>query len=260
MRPMSVAVLLVSAAVPMTAAAQSAPDVADLAGARAAGGETQLLARGYESRRSTTVGEQRYTFWFNARNGRCLSVSTVDGRYGALIPVPAENCDAGAAPRPHAPPPPPQPHSYAPPADPAYRDAGSLVLVCYGGGSRPSVTTRPDYQWNSHKDRWEWRDRVESTTEGFNSDVQIELYGGQGRIQLGPKLVPPIHSGDDHGWWELDNVVVTADTITASYRLNGLNKPKLKIDRRSGLINIKGMTDFSGRCDAGDWGAGQRRF
>lgn len=250
--------LLASAALPFAAAAQSAPDVADLAGARAAGGETQLLARGYESRRSTTVGDQRYTFWFNARTGRCLSVSTVDGRYGALIAVPGENCDAGPAPRGYAPPPPP--HSYAPPAEPGYRDAGSLVLVCYGGGNRPTVTTRPDYQWNSHKHSWEWSNRLDSGSENFSSDVQIELYGDQGRIQLGPKLVPPIHSGDDHGWWDLDNVVVTAETITASYRLNGLNKPKIKIDRRSGLINIKGIIDFSGRCDAGEWGAGQRRF
>ncbi|WP_428682496.1 hypothetical protein [Sphingopyxis sp.] len=258
MRPPLFSLLLLTAALaPLSAAAQSAPDVADLAGARAAGGETQLLARGYASRRSTVVGDQRYTFWFNARTGRCLSVSTVDGRYGALIAVPAENCDAGPSSGGYAP---PQPHSYAPPAEPGYRDASSLILVCYGGGNRPTVTTRPDYQWNSHKDRWEWRDRLDSSSESFSSDVQIELYGGQGRIQLGPKLVPPIHSGDDHGWWELDNVVVTADTITASYRLNGLNKPKIKIDRRSGLINIKGITDFSGRCDAGDWGAGQRRF
>lgn len=259
MRSMLAFALLASAALPFAAAAQPAPDVADLAGARAAGGETQLLARGYESRRSTTVGDQRYTFWFNARTGRCLSVSTVDGRYGALISVPAENCDGRSGPRPNSPPSPPL-HSYAPPAEPGYRDTGSLVLVCYGGGNRPTVTTRPDYQWNSHKDRWEWRDRLDSSSESFSSDVQIELYGGQGRIQLGPKLVPPIHSGDDHGWWDLDNVVVTPDTITASYRLNGLNKPKIRIDRRSGLIEIKGMTDFSGRCDAGDWGAGQRRF
>src|SRR3546814_5969978 len=50
------------------------------------------------------------------------------------------------------------------------------------------------------------------------------LYGDHGRIRLGPKLVPPIHSGGDNGWWDLDNLVVTPDRITASYRLNGLNK------------------------------------
>lgn len=247
---------LASAAAPLTAAAQAAPDVADLIGARAAGGETQLLSRGYENKAGNVVRDTRYTFWWNARTGRCISVATADGRYAAIIAVPAENCGNGSAGGQYSPP----ADHHNDRADPGYRDAGSLVLVCYGGGNRPTVTSRPDYQWNSHKHSWEWSNRLDSSSENFSSDVQIELYGSEGRIQLGPKLVPPIHSGDDHGWWDLDNVVVTADTITASYRLNGLNKPKVKIDRRSGLINIKGMTDFSGRCDAGDWGAGQRRF
>lgn len=79
-------------------------------------------------------------------------------------------------------------------------------------------------------------------------------------IHLGPKLVPPIHSGGDHGWWNLENLVVGRDQITASYRLNGMNKPKVTVDRRTGLITVKAMTDFSGRCDVGNWGNGQRRF
>lgn len=254
MRPISAAILLVSATFPLTAAAQSAPDVADLAGARAAGGETQLLARGYESRRSTVVGEQRYTFWFNARTGRCLSVSTVDGRYGALISVPPENCDAGAVDSSSTP-----DHAYDR-RDESYRDPGSLILVCYGAGTRPTVQNNPSYSWNPHSHKWEWSNTLSNGAQGFTSDLQIELYGDQGRIQLGPKLVPPIHSGDDHGWWDLDNLAVTPGKITATYRLNGLNKPKLAIDRRSGRITINGMTPFSGQCDAGNWGAGQRRF
>jgi hypothetical protein len=40
--------ILAAATIPAAALAQSAPDVADLVGARGAGGETQLLARGYE--------------------------------------------------------------------------------------------------------------------------------------------------------------------------------------------------------------------
>ncbi len=118
MRSTLAILLLAAAAMPLSAAAQNAPDVADLAGARAAGGETQLLARGYESRRSTTVGTQRYSFWWNQRTGRCLSVSTVDGRYGALIAVPPENCDNGAPQDAYA----PQPHSYDRPAESGYRD------------------------------------------------------------------------------------------------------------------------------------------
>jgi len=250
------ALLLFTTALPAPAFAQPAADVADLAGARAAGGETQLLARGYVSRRSTTVGEQRYSFWWNQRLGRCLSVSTVDGRYGALISVPTENCDNGPARDAY----PTEQHCYDRPAESGYADPGSLVLVCYGAGTRPTVTTKPTYKWNPWNHKWEWSNEVGNSAQGFNSDVQIELYGDQGRIHLGPKLVAPIHSGDDHGWWDLDNLVVTADRITASYRINGLNKPKLTVDRRSGRITIDAITNFSGQCDAGDWAAGQRRF
>ena len=250
------ALLLFTTALPAPAFAQPAADVADLAGARAAGDETQLLARGYVSRRSTTVGEQRYSFWWNQRLGRCLSVSTVDGRYGALISVPTENCDNGPARDAY----PTEQHSYDRPAESGYADPGSLVLVCYGAGTRPTVTTKPTYKWNPWNHKWEWSNEVGNSAQGFNSDVQIELYGDQGRIHLGPKLVAPIHSGDDHGWWDLDNLVVTADRITASYRINGLNKPKLTVDRRSGRITIDAITNFSGQCDAGDWAAGQRRF
>ena len=256
MRSTFAAIMLASAAFPMTAFAQSAPDVADLVGARGAGGETQLLARGYESRQSNIVRDQRYTFWWNQRTGRCISVATMDGRYSAIIGVPAENCQDGGSRGAYSP---PSDH-HAPPAETGYRDPASLVLVCYGAGNRPSVTTAPRYDWNSSKHKWEWGNDVVSTTQGFNSDVQIELYGDQGRIHLGPKLVPPIHSGGHEGWWDLENLVVTPDRITATYRLNGLNKPKVDIDRRSGRIQLKAQADFSGQCDIGNWGAGQRRF
>jgi hypothetical protein len=39
-----------------------------------------------------------------------------------------------------------------------------------------------------------------------------------------------------------------------------MNKPKIAVDRRTGLITVKAITDFSGRCDVGNWGNGQRRF
>jgi len=47
--------------------------------------------------------------------------------------------------------------------------------------------------------------------------------------------------------------VVGRDQITASYRLNGMNKPQITVDRRTGLITAKAITDFSGRCDVGNW-------
>ncbi|QCB55809.1 hypothetical protein E5675_16135 [Sphingopyxis sp. PAMC25046] len=240
---------------PAVASAQAPADVADLVGARGAGGETQLLSRGYEARQSNVVRDQRFTFWWNARLNRCISVSTADGRYAAITSVPAENCGTGGS---HAPAPAVDHDDREP--EPGYRDPNSLVLVCYGAGTRPTVTSKPTYSWNPWTHKWEWSNQVGNSAQGFNSDVQIELFGNAGRIHLGSKMVPPFHSGGDNGWWDLDNLVVTRDRITASYRLNGMNKPKLTVDRRTGQISIAAQTNFSGQCDLGDWGAGTRRF
>jgi len=95
---------------------------------------------------------------------------------------------------------------------------------------------------------------------GFDTAVTIQIYGDDGRIRLPGKLIPPISSGGDHQhWWPLDDMIVGRNEIRASYRLNGLNKPKLRIDRTTGEIAIKGTgQDFTGRCDKIDPGA--RRF
>lgn len=241
------ACLLAMLTLSATAYAQTPPDVEDLVGARGAGGETQLLSRDYEQRDSNTVRDQRFTFWWNAKKNQCISVSTMEGRYALIQAVPAANCGASDASTPRA-------------STSGERDPNSLVLVCYGAGTRPTVTSEPDYRWDDKRNKWHEADTVRATTEGFYSDVQIELYGDHGRIHLGAPLIPPINSHGDHGWWELDNLQVGPDRITASYRLNGMNKPRLPVDRRSGRINIEGGTTFSGQCDIGNYGGGQRRF
>lgn len=256
MRKIAPWIVAAAVALPSAAIAQSAPDVADLVGARGAGGETQLLARGYESRGSNVVRDTRYVFWWNARTGRCISVATADGRYSAITAVPAENCASGGE----------AAHGMAPldhddrRGDTGFNDPNSLVLVCYGAGTRPTVTAKPSYKWNPWDHKWEWGTEVGNSAKGFNSDIQIELYGDHGRIHLAPKMISPIHSGGENGWWDLDNLVVTPDKITASYRLNGMNKPKLTVDRRTGRVTIQAVTNYSGMCDSGNWSAGQRRF
>lgn len=239
--------LLLLASTALPASAETPPDVADLVGARGAGGETQLLSRGYEQRDSNVVRDQRFTFWWNAKRNQCLSVSTVEGRYASIQGVPSENCGQSGG-------------SSAPAYRTSETDANSLVLVCYGGGTRPTLKPETGYAWDDKKNKWHVTDTVRATTEDFSSDVQIELYGDHGRIHLGAPLIPPINSHGDHGWWDLDNLQVGPDRITATYRLNGMNKPKLTVDRRSGRVTIDGGTSFSGHCDIGNYGGGQRRF
>ncbi|WP_312916907.1 hypothetical protein [Stenotrophomonas sp.] len=227
--------------------AQTPPDVTDLVGARGAGGETQLLSRGYELRDSSIVGEQRFNFWWKAKNSQCISVATAEGHYVSIQPVPAANCAEAST-------------ADQSPSATSSQHSNSLVLICYGAGTRPTVKTESTYAWDSKEHKWKSRDTVHSSAEGFNGDVQIELYGDHGRIHLSEGPVPPINSGGDHGWWELDDLQVAPEVITAGYRLNGMNKPRLNVDRRSGHITIQGGTSFAGQCDIGNFGGGQRRF
>jgi hypothetical protein len=92
---------------------------------------------------------------------------------------------------------------------------------------------------------------TELTAEQFDASVMVQVWPGGGRIRLPKKLIPPINTRGTDGWWDLQDVSVGPDTISARYRLNGLNKPEMTIDRRSGEIRIVGAVSyaFRGECD-----------
>ncbi|VXC92984.1 hypothetical protein [Sphingomonas sp. AX6] len=270
-------VLLAASSLAFTtpAFAQSAPDVADLVGARAAGGETQLEARGYRNvpASTSTVRDSRFTFWWHPERRQCLSVATNEGRYATLNIVPPGNCGPAATAdnRPairddrydrdpaFGRPPPPRPgYDERPSTLPGNAPSDTMVLVCYGEGNKPTLRNEPRYEWNRDRDRYEWAPGLVSGNQRFNADVQVELYGDHGRIHLARQLIPPINSGGSNGWWDITDLRVTRDRITGRYRLNGMNKPTIDIDRRSGRIFLDGIEDFRGTCDSGNWGGGRR--
>jgi hypothetical protein len=230
---------------------QAPRDLDDLVGARAAGAENAMAARGYVNVGGQTGDDRVWTYWWNARTRTCVTVSTVDGRYDAITPSPAPDCR--------------QPAASTLPADIPPASSGNdrwfnLGLVCFGEGKRPALATRYGYTWDSDKGRYVYGNRTELTSQDFDASVTVQLWDGGGRIRLPSSLIPPIHSPGDHGWWELASLSNGHDTITAEYRLNGLNKPRLTIDRRSGRISIRGTGDyaFSGTCDSVD--NPERRF
>lgn len=246
------AVLIASALTAPAALAQSAPDLTDLVGARASGGETQLEARGYRFVTTNVVRDQKFSFWWSERQRRCVSVTTMDGRYSAIQSVPAANCTQSANADPV------QQRDDNRREQPGYGDRGgdSLTLVCFGGGSAPVAQYRSGYQYNSDTHRYEPQFGTTLGRDGFASDVQVEIWHGRGRIHLSGPLVSPIHSGGTNGWWDLDDLRITPDRITGRYRMNGLNKPQVEIDRRSQRITIRAATNYSGRCDVGNWRGG----
>ncbi|KSB91019.1 hypothetical protein AS593_12695 [Caulobacter vibrioides] len=65
------------------ALAQIPSNLRDLVGARAAGGETELRARGYESDHVDEGGSAKYGYW--RRGDECGQVTTRDGRYLTIV-------------------------------------------------------------------------------------------------------------------------------------------------------------------------------
>jgi hypothetical protein len=142
----------------------------------------------------------------------------------------------------------------------APNDDTTLALICWGQGRKPNSTYSSGYAWNSDSNKFVPKTYVYSSTQRFDSEVQIELYGNAGRIHLTGKLIPPTHSGGTNGWWSLYDMQVTPERITGRYRMNSVNKPKVEIDRRTGQIRIDGIEKFKGECDQGNWGQRGARF
>lgn len=254
-----------------SAAAQTPVDVRDLVGARGAGGETQLQARGYRFVRVESGDDRKWTYWWNAGRRQCLSVATVDGRYQSIVETPAPDCGQSAKgaggggndarrddgyhpdlgfrrPLPSR-----ETPSYANGPDAMVDgEAVELGLVCFGDGQRPEAVNRAGWTWDHDRRRYVYGNRIDMTPQQFDASVMVQFWQGGGRIKLPKKLVPPIHSrGSDDNWWDIYNVAMQPDRVTGEYRLNGLNKPRLFINRTSGQISITGTGDyaFRGTCD-----------
>ncbi|MGF7149890.1 hypothetical protein FHS96_003547 [Sphingomonas zeicaulis] len=275
MRFRHVSLLLMFAAI-SPAAAKPPSDVADLVGARGAAGESALQQRGYIFIRTETGDDRKWSNWWHAARRQCLSVVTLDGRYASITAAPAPDCSQRSSaarderwsdedrtspvyrrstPQVGSP-------SYADRGPAGADDGGAdLGLVCFGDGQRPQIASSSEWTWNSRSRRYDYGTLTDLTQEHFDASLMLQLWPASGRIRLPKKLIPPIHSRGQDDWWDLDNVVVGRDTITASYRLNGLNKPRLTVDRRSGRITVVGTGDyaFRGTCDLiGD--GSKRRF
>ena len=86
-------VLVVKLAVLSVAAQDTPSDVRDLVGARAAGGETQLVNRGYRFVKTEKAGDRIWSNWWKASSRVCLTVATVNGRYDSIVSAPPFDCN-----------------------------------------------------------------------------------------------------------------------------------------------------------------------
>ncbi|WP_253183301.1 hypothetical protein [Sphingobium phenoxybenzoativorans] len=220
--------------------------------------------------RTQTGDDRKWSYWWHGGLRECLSVTTSDGRYSAILATPPADCGRDAAshgdrrrdpprlagglpaPRTGAP-------SYVENGPAAAAGEVELGLVCFGDGQRPTIASSPTWTWDDRRRRYNYGTQNGLTQEHFDASLMLQFWQGGGRIRLPKKLIPPINSHGQDGWWDLSDVALAPDRITATYRLNGLNKPRIAIDRRSGRITIVGTADYAFRGDC-DLVGGGRRF
>lgn len=73
-------------------AGDTAPDLADLVGARAGQAEGELQRRGYTYATGSTSGNAKYSSWFNRSTGRCVMIRTEEGRYQSIVQTSPVDC------------------------------------------------------------------------------------------------------------------------------------------------------------------------
>lgn len=81
---------------PLPTAAQTPSSIADLVGARGAGGETQLEARGYTHIKTEKGDDRAWSYWWHSGRRECVTVAVVDGRFDAITTSPAPDCNQSA--------------------------------------------------------------------------------------------------------------------------------------------------------------------
>lgn len=142
---------------------------------------------------------------------------------------------------------------------PAAANAQSLHLICAGGGAASKPQADRVYSVGPYGES-AGATVVTRRDSPFSDSVNVEISGQSGRIRLPRTMLPPIHGGSE-GWFELTDLRVGEHVITASAKVNFMNRPKVRIDRLTGAISIDGKVgQFSGQCSAYDPAAVRRRF
>lgn len=83
---------------PCLAVAQDIPNnLRDLIGARAAGGENQLMSRGFEHIKTQQGADRLWANWWNDSRRECITVVVMNGRYDSIVTSPPADCNQSNA-------------------------------------------------------------------------------------------------------------------------------------------------------------------
>lgn len=137
--------------------------------------------------------------------------------------------------------------SAAPGAEAGQSMPAPLELSCTGGGNalKSDYSSANIYGSNgASASGW----GTSTRSQGFDGQVDVNLFNGDDRIRLPRIMLPPAHGGAN-GWFKVKELMVSDREITGRAALNLVNTPKFRIDRTTGAFEISGLNGaFSGTC------------
>lgn len=86
------------------------------------------------------------------------------------------------------------------------------------------------------------------TFQGFEDQADILLGPVKNAMRVPRKILPRIRGGSE-GWFDIFDLEVTADAYVGRVKINPLNRPRFRIDRRTGVLSLDGRSgQFAGQC------------
>jgi len=126
--------------------------------------------------------------------------------------------------------------------------ADDLELHCTGDGVVNESENTTAYSRDSDKNRQVTTVQSHSKRP-FNGVVNVKLTLGAAKIRVPAAMHPKVSSGKD-GWLDIDDLKMNEDEISGSFKFNFANRPKFRVDRRTGEISVSGVgAEFNGQCE-----------
>lgn len=119
-----------------------------------------------------------------------------------------------------------------------------LVMTLLG-----SATPEPAASEKSASERLVCIGIGEAWWQDFENQAILEIGTSSARVKPPERILPPARGGDNFGWWPIRNLSMTDAELRGSVRMNLINKPSVRFDRRTNELTFKGMAgSFRGRC------------
>ncbi len=87
--------------------------------------------------------------------------------------------------------------------------------------------------------------------------IRVEITGAAGRVRLPAAMA---HSERDSDWLPISALSITDEEITGHVSMGMFRTERLRIDRTSGEIQLRGTSAFDGECDKASEAPPQRKF